>query len=197
VEYCGRLACPAEGARVRHEATVKIHIDLDLTPGVKRALSVAAAGSVLLFGGAVAYAQTTGTSSDTLIGSALNTLGTAVAVLQAQVASLQALDHVARATISTTGGVMTQNGKWVGRVDHPAPGDYVLTFTPGVFSAPPSCVATPLAHEMNDPATLGGPLLSVSMLGCSAATLSSITCQVRDDRRGPQDTGLTMICVGP
>lgn len=175
---------------------MKIHIDLELTPRVKRALSVAAAGSVLLFGGAVAYAQTTGTSSDTLIGSALNTLGTAVAVLQAQVASLQALDHVARATIPASGGAIIQNGKWLSRVDRPFAGTYVMTFTPGVFSSAPTCVGTALAHQSGDPST-GGPVLSASMLSCSSATLSSVTCQVSADRNGPLDTGMSMICVGP
>jgi hypothetical protein len=176
---------------------VKIRIDLELTPGVKRAVALAAAGSVLLFGGAVAYAQTAGTSSDTLIGSALNTLGTAVAVLQAQVAALQAADHVARATISPSGVVSAQNGKWLSRVDHPFAGNYVLTFAPGVFSAAPTCVATALAHEFIDPATTGGPVLSAAMLGCSGATPYSVTCQVRVDRGVPADTGLSMICVGP
>jgi hypothetical protein len=180
-------------------AIVKIHIDLEIPSGVKRVVAIAAAGSVLFLGGAVAYAQTAGTSSDTLIGSALNSLGNAVALLQAQVAALQAADHVTRATLAPSGALIAQSGKWLSRVDHPFAGNYVVTFTPGAFSAAPTCVATPLAHESADPSALGGPTLSAAMLACSPATLYSVTCQARAGDRGgvPLEIGLSMICVGP
>jgi hypothetical protein len=175
---------------------MKIHIELEIPPAVKRAALLAAGTSVLLFGGAVAYGQTAATSSDTLIGSALNTLGTAVSILQAQVAQLQAADHVNRATLATTGAVLTQNGRWLARVDHPTSGFYTLRFASDAFTAAPTCVATAVASDVLVPAALANPSLSVASLACTPATTTSVTCETKFDRVGGVDTGLTVICSG-
>jgi hypothetical protein len=102
---------------MEREGAMKIHIELELTPGMKRAGLLAAAASVLL-GGAVAYAQAT---------------------------ALPAADHVKRAVISGT--VVSQNGGWISRVDRPAQGLSVITFAPGAFASPPACVSVALAAE--------------------------------------------------
>src|SRR6202034_2216781 len=95
------------------EVPLKIQIALELTPRVKRAFLVVTGASVLLFGGAAAYAQTVGTNGDTRLGAALNTLGSVVAGVQAQLVALQGADRTARATIAASGTVLTQNGKWL------------------------------------------------------------------------------------
>ena len=154
------------------KATMKIQVELELTRGVRRAAMFVTAASVLSVGGAVAHAQTGGTITDTSVTSlALSSLRSAVALLQAQVATLQAADHVGRATVSASGEVVTQNGRWLSCIAHPSGGNYVLTFAPGTFSTPPTCVVTALANETV------GPSPVPSAVSCSSATPSSVTCQ--------------------
>ena len=170
---------------------------LELAPRTARIVTLIAALSVLSIGGAVAYAQTGGTAGDTVVGLALSSLRSTVTVLQAQVGALQAADHVDRATLSTAGSVVTQNGRWIARVDHPFPGNYVVTFAPGAFSAPPTCVLTALASEATASTGLGGPALIGPIIACYPPTPSSVTCQARGERGGGFDTAVSVICVGP
>jgi len=173
---------------------VKIHIEFDPSPRLRRALAAGAAASVLFLGGAVAYAQSAATTNDTLIGSALNTLGNAVALLQAQVAQLQAADHVDRATIAASGAVVAQNGAWLGRVAHPSTGSYVLAFATGAFSTPPTCVLSAIASDAVVPGISGAAPLAPA-LSCSHATPSSVACQSRAGIIAV-DTEISAICVG-
>ena len=176
---------------------MKIQIDLERTPRVKRLAMLIAGGSVLLFGGAVAYAQPTPASGDTVIGSALHTLGNAVVTLQTQVGALQAADRTFRATVATPGTVLSQNGRWVTRpVDNPYAGTHTLTFASGTFSAPPTCVATAAAISLGDQATVGGPVLFGAYMVCGPASASSITCQELT-AKGVIDTGFSILCSGP
>ncbi len=173
-----------------------IQTEPERTVGARRAVTLAAAVSVLLVGGAVAHAQAGGTSGD-VTGLALSSLRSAVAALQVQVAALQAADHVDRATISASGAVLSQNGRWLGRVEHPFAGNYLLSFAPGAFTAPPTCVVTALANESVSPSTVGGLVLAVVSFACTAATPSSMTCQGRSERGNGVDAGMSLICVGP
>jgi len=160
-------------------------IHLPITPRVKTALLGAVAASVLC-GGALAHAQSTAaaTASDTLIGSALNTLGNAVTALRNDVAILQMSERVARATITGTGTVTAQTGAWIRQVEHPSPGNYVLRFAPGVFGAAPTCVATPNANEPVAPA-----------IECYGVTTTTMACQATGSG-GPINTGLFVLCAG-
>ncbi len=176
---------------------MKTHIDSELTTRTRRALPVVAAGAVLLFGGAAAYAQTSETPSDSVVGLALASLRSAVAALQAQVRTLQAADHIDRATLSPSGAVLAQNGGWLAHVEHPFAGTYGLTFARGAFSAPPTCVATAVGREPAVPAAASGQVLVGAAVSCSPATPSSMTCQGWAEHTVAVDTGISLICVGP
>jgi hypothetical protein len=179
---------------------MKIHIELEMTPrsGWKETVAAVAAMAAVLAFGTVAYAQTE-PSSESVIHSTLSSLASAVAALQTQVAALRAAEHVDRATLSASGDVVTENGAWVGHVDHPSPGTYVVRFASGAFTARPTCVSSALANDVIVPGTATGPVLWTPAVGCTPATLASVTCQVKAEptRSGGVDTGISLICVGP
>ncbi len=159
----------------------------ELTPRTKRLVLCGIAGSILC-GGAVAYAQTqAATTTDTLVGSALYTLGNAITALRADVTVLQQSERVARATISSSGVVV--GGAWISRVDHPGVGSYVVTFAPGVFTAVPTCVTAANPSREAPPPTLA----------CYDVTVSSMQC--RATVPGPStpvlvDTAISVVCAG-
>ncbi len=163
-------------------------IQLEITPRMGRVLLGGFVASIL-FGGALAHAQTlAATTTDTLVGSALSTLGNTVSVMRSEIAVLQMSERVARAATTPTGAVTTQTGSWLTRVDHPAPGNYVFVFTPTVFSAPPTCVAS-----------ANGNLPVAPTVECHGATTSLLICQatIAGGPSGPGvDTGLSLICAG-
>jgi hypothetical protein len=172
---------------------MKIHIEFEMTPGMKKTAAVAAMMAVLAVGTA-AYAQPAPSSESV----STSTLSSAVAALQAQVAGLRAVEHVDRATLSASGDVVTQNGAWLARVDHPSAGGYVVRFAPGAFSARPTCVAIALANDLVFPDAVIGTVLGAPVLACTSATLTSLTCQARDrPGSGGVDTGISVICMGP
>jgi hypothetical protein len=158
-------------------------IELEIPRRVIR-MAILGVSSCIVLGGAVAYAQTNAaTTTDTLVGSALNTLGNAVAALRNDVAVLQMSERVARATITATGTVTAQTGSWVTRVDHPAAGQYVVRFAPGVFATVPTCVTTANANEPIAPA-----------IECTVTT-TSMACQVTETK-SPKDTAMFLLCAG-
>jgi hypothetical protein len=161
-------------------------IQLEMTVGAGRVLLGAACVAILCGGGALAHAQGSqaATTTDTLVGSALSTLGNAVATLRAEVAILQTSERVARVTLSAAGGITLQTGAWIARVDHPQPGNYILTFTPGVFTTPPTCVATPNANEPVAPT-----------VECTGVGTSSIAC-TSTTPTGHVNTAMSLICAG-
>ncbi len=134
-----------------------------MDPRNLRAAVLVAAVSALALGGAVAYAQAT---------------------------PPPAAEHVDRATLAAAGSVVTQNGRWISRVEHPLAGKYVVTFTSGAFSAAPTCVATAVADEALRPGIVA-PFLS-----CSPPTSASVSCQARAGG-APVDADIALICVGP
>jgi hypothetical protein len=166
---------------------MRFTIDLEMTPRRRRTLLWTCVPAMVLSGAAVAYAQTTTGATmvnDAVIGTALNALGQAVATLQSQVAVLQAADHVARATLTSGGTVVSQTGTWIRQVNHPATGRFVLTFAPMAFVDPPTCVTTPNTSDSPPP-----------LVGCYAVTSSSVTCQTAAGT-APVDVGLSIVCVG-
>ena len=82
-------------------------IELEITRSRLTAALLLAAAASVLGGGAIAHAQSTqaATTTDTLVGSALNTLGNAVSALRNDVNVLQMYERVARASITSTGAV--------------------------------------------------------------------------------------------
>ena len=161
-------------------------IQLEMTLGTGRVLLGAACVVILFGGGALAHAQSTQAASttDTLVGSALSTLGNAVTTLRAEVAILQTSERVARVTLSATGAIILQTGAWVARVDHPQPGNYILTFAPGVFTTPPTCVATPNANEPVAPS-----------IQCVGAGTASISC-ISTTPAAHVNTAMSLLCAG-
>jgi hypothetical protein len=145
---------------------MKIQIEDELTERVKRVGMVIAVAAVLL-GGAVAYAQG---------------------------ASGGGADHVNRALISGLGTVMSQNGAWVSRVEHPATGTTVLTFASGAFSAPPTCVWSPFAGEVVGSGGVSVPGVPAPM-GCLPATTTGTACQSRGASLA-YDQMFSLVCVG-
>jgi len=160
-------------------------IELEISPRVQRAF-LCAIPAILLSGAAVAFAQGSQASAttDTLVGSALNTLGNSVAALRADVTVLQTSERVARATISGAGAVTAQTGSWLRRVEHPSAGAYVFVFAPGAFAAVPTCVTSANARASAAPA-----------VECYDVTTSSATCQATASG-APIDTGISLICAG-
>jgi hypothetical protein len=163
-------------------------IVLELTPRIQRLVLVGIAASIL-GATAVASAQTmtqAGTTTDTLVGSALYTLGNAVTALRADVTVLQMSERVARATITGSGAVA--GSAWIHRVDHPSDGKYIVTFAPGIFAAPPTCVTTANSRDAVPPT-----------LVCYDVTTSSMVCQATAPGKPapvPVDTGLSLVCAG-
>jgi len=174
---------------------MKIHIEFEMTPGLKKMAAVAVMTAVFAFG-AAAHAQAA-PSSESVVNSPLASLGPAVAALQAQVAALRAAELVDRATITASGDVVTQNSAWLAHVDHPSAGTYVVKFAAGAFSARPTCVSSALANDVIVPGTLAAPVLWTPAVGCTPATLTSVTCQARTERAGVVDSGISLICAGP
>jgi outer membrane murein-binding lipoprotein Lpp len=158
---------------------------LELSRHAKRAVLFVVTAS-LVCGGAVAYAQTSqyATTTDTLVGAALNTLGNAVTQLRADVAVLQMSERVARATLTSTGAVTLQTGAWLTRVDRPQTGSYVISFAPGVFHAVPTCVTMPSARDSAPPA-----------LECHDVTTTGMVCRA-SAAGAPADTAMSIICAG-
>jgi hypothetical protein len=166
---------------------MKLLIDLDMTPRRRRMLLGAVVPLLVIAGGTVAYAQTTtsaATLNDALIGTALNTLGQAVGALQVQVAALLSADHMARATLTSSGGIAVETGSWIKQVSHPTTGRYVVMFAPTAFTQPPTCVTTPNTADTPPP-----------LLQCFGVTPTSVTCQA-SSAGSPVDTGLSLICEG-
>ncbi len=161
-------------------------IELEITRSRLTAALLLAAAASVLGGGAIAHAQSTqaATTTDTLVGSALNTLGNAVSALRNDVNVLQMYERVARASITSTGAVTAQTGSWIAKVDHPGPGNYVVRFSPGVFSAPPTCITTANASDPVAPA-----------IECYGVTTTLMVCQATE--AGAQvNTGLSLLCAG-
>jgi hypothetical protein len=145
----------------------------------------------IVCGAAVAHGQTqAATSTDTLVGSALSTLGNAVTALRADVAVLQMGERVARAAITATGVVTTQTGSWVTKVDHPSPGIYVVSFAPSVFTSAPTCVTGANANDQVAPSVECHDVTTKSMI-CKATASGPLNGAV-----APVDTGIAVICAG-
>jgi len=108
----------------------------------------------------------------------------------AQASSTSTVEHVDRATVSADGTITSQNARWLGHVDHPAAGRYLLTFSPGSFSAAPTCVFGAVADDSVRPE------LVAATLSCSSATSASVACQARAGTHAA-NTDLAVICVGP
>jgi len=108
----------------------------------------------------------------------------------AQASSTSTVEHVDRAIVSAEGAITSQNSRWLGRVDHPSAGRYVLAFSPGSFSSPPTCVFGAIADETVRPE------LVTATLSCSPATSASVACQARAGTYAA-NTDMAVICVGP
>jgi hypothetical protein len=169
-------------------------------PRRRRLVWIALPTAALVTVSALAHAQLTGpTTSDTVIGAALNTLGNTVALLTVQVARLEAADHTHRLTLSGSGTILGQDAPWLTRVDHPAAGLYELTFAPGAFAAAPTCVVSALAVPPVAPSAIVGGLTATAVAGCTPTTISGVTCKTwLAGVNGPTpDVGLSLVCVGP
>jgi hypothetical protein len=145
----------------------------------------------ILCAAAGAHGQTeAAATTDTLVGSALATLGNAVTMLRAEVAVLQTGERVARAAITATGVVTTQTGSWVTKVDHSSPGIYVVSFAPSVFTSAPTCVTSASANDQAAPS-----------VECHDVTTKSMTCKATasgppSGSVAPVDTAISLICAG-
>ena len=156
--------------------------------------------AVLVTFAAVAHAQMTGpTTSDTVIGAALNTLGNTVALLTVQVARLEAADHTHRLTLAGSGAILGQDAPWLTRIDHRTAGLYELTFAPGAFSAAPTCVVSAFATPPTEPSAVVGGFNGAVLAACAPATINGVACQTSVPKAtgAPADTGLSLICAGP
>ena|ERR1043165_4087788 len=99
--------------------------------------------------------------------------------IQMRLAALEK-EGVYRATLGVTGEVVAQTGSWISVVNHPSPGNFVISFAAGAFSALPTCVATAIVGNASPPS-----------VECFNVAMTSITCQAT------VDTNISLVCVGP
>ena len=164
---------------------IDIRIQIDLSPRQKRVIrSAVVAGAMIgALGLGVAIAapvkfSPTETLSSQKMNANFNDLDMRVGTLEGKSPS----EHVARATIDIAGVVIAQTGSWISVVTHSAgSGNYILSYAPGAFSSPPSCVAM----------SVGGSAINVVCY----PSATGLTCQGAQGGGGA-DTAISLICVG-
>jgi hypothetical protein len=120
-----------------------------------------------------------------------------VTVASGQLAVPYVAERVYRATVASSGAVVTQNGTWIKQVDHPSAGNYVLTFATGAFYAVPTCIWSAVGTQGVGPGGIATTVIAPA-LSCLPATMSSIGCQARAQSAQGQatDTDIAIVCVG-
>jgi hypothetical protein len=93
-------------------------------------------------------------------------------------------ERIERAYIASGGSITSQSG-WLASATNPSTGQYTLTITAGLFSAAPSCVATPV--------TTGNSYISIN----STPTTTSVPVTQRDSSNVLLNGAFYIVCMGP